>query len=492
MKKFLISLGLLLGFALGATELPEALQKIMQQPKYAHAQWGVYVKDLQTGKVLFDLNSHLLFSPASTTKLFSIAALLHTYGADYRFKTPVYAIGELKNGVLEGNLVLVAQGDLTFGGRQSNADEISFTKMDHIIANEVPGVILTKEDPLKAIRELAKLVYQSGLREVKGDVVIDDSLFETTEKRGMVLSPIMLNENLIDILINPSEVGQKAEVTWRPKVAGYTIQNQVQTVAQGDLALEITTVDNQIIVKGSIPLDQHDIIRTFAVQDPKAFARTAFIESLQNQGIKISKSKSEATQPRQQLAVWSSPPLSEYAKLILKVSHNLGADLVPLLLASHKGQKTFNEGMRLLGNFAIDQVKLSRDEFVFIDAAGGNENRLTPQAEVELLAFMQQKPYFLKALPNLGVDGSLEDFAKNTPAVGKVWAKTGTGVAFNLATGRYFLITQALAGYIQGKNNHLWAYMVVVNNAQMPTLDEILPIFEDLSQLSSHIYDFSQ
>jgi len=53
----------------------------------------MYVKDLQTGEVLYDLNSNKLFSPASTTKLFSVEALLQAYGDDYRFKTPVYAIG---------------------------------------------------------------------------------------------------------------------------------------------------------------------------------------------------------------------------------------------------------------------------------------------------------------------------------------------------------------------------------------------------------------
>lgn len=50
----------------------------------------------------------------------------------------------LKKGGFKGNLILVASGDLVFGGRQSHPDKISFTKLDHIIANEIPGVILTK------------------------------------------------------------------------------------------------------------------------------------------------------------------------------------------------------------------------------------------------------------------------------------------------------------------------------------------------------------
>ncbi len=504
---YLLTTILLTGFSLNAAEktLPEEMQKIMHQAKYEHSIWGIFVKNLQTGEILFDLNSEKLFSPASTTKLFSVAALLHAFGDDYRFKTPVFATGKIENGQLQGNLILVAQGDLTMGGRELNTDKIAFTKLDHIIANEVPGVILTPEDPLQGLKALAKQVYQKGIKEINGDVVIDDSLFETIQKRGMALTPIIINENLIDIVINPTDLDQPASLTWRPEVPGYAVDNQIKTVAKdGPIAINISSDDlgHKILVQGTVPIDQHDIVRTFSIKDPKYFARAAFVQALQHQGVKVNVPKEQTTQDQslnsykdlQQIALWTSPPLSEYAKLILKVSHNLGADLVPLLLASQKGKKTFVDGMHLLGDFATQEVKLSPNSFVFIDAAGGNENRLTPQAEIQLLEYLHKLPHsqfqhFFDALPILGVDGSLADFAKKTQAAGKVRAKPGTGVALNLATEKFFLITQAYAGYIEGKNNHLFAYMLVVNNASMPTIDGIFPIFEDEGQLSSIIYN---
>lgn len=486
---------------------PKEMQQIMHQPKYAHAIWGVFVKDLQTGKVLLDLNSDKLFSPASTTKLFSVAALLEAFGDDYRFKTPVYATSPIKNGQLNGDVILVAQGDLTMGGRQSTADKISFTKLDHINANEIPGVTLTTEDPLLGINDLAKQIYQIGLRELTGDVIIDDSLFETISKRGMILSPIMINENLIDFVVNSGSIGDKASLTWRPQVPGYDITNEITTVAAGgklDLDISSDESGHKIVIKGTIPSDQKDVVRTFSIKDPNFFARSALIKALQNQGIKVNISANSSNPNRSsyklnkdlQLALWISPPLSEYAKLILKVSHNLGANLVPLLLASKQGKTTFDEGMQLLGVFAEQSVKLSPDTFVFIDGAGGNENRLTPQAEVKLLEYVhQQNPqkfkHYYDALPILGVDGSLEDFAKETNAANKVRAKPGTGVAFNLSTGQFFLITQAFAGYIEGKNSHLYAYEVVVNNAKMPTINDIFAIFEDEGQLSNLIYNLT-
>lgn len=483
-------------------DFPKEMQQIMDQPKYEHAIWGLYAKDLETGKVLFDLNANKLFSPASTTKLFSVAALLQAFGDDYRFKTPVYATSAIKNGKLEGDLILVAQGDLTFGGRQMNTDTISFTKLDHVNANEIPGVTLTKENPLQGINELAKQVYQKGIRELTGNVKIDDSLFETTIKRGLTLSPILINENLIDFVIDSTTIGDQAMVSWRPQVPGYEVVNEMRTVKDDEqLDIEIVADDTGriLVIKGTIPLAQKGIVRTFPIKDPKFFVESAFTQALQNQGIKIGGVASKplnSFKPNQDLlmALWTSPPLSEYAKLILKVSHNIGADLIPLLLASQQGKKNFDEGMKLLGDFATKEVKLAPDSFVFIDGAGGNENRTTPKTAIDLLDYVHKLPSkqfnrYFDALPILGVDGSLEDFAKSAKGTGKVRAKPGTGVSFNLATGKFFLITQALAGYIEGKNGHLFAYEVVVNNGKMPTIDDVFAIFADVSQLSSMIYD---
>lgn len=507
--RFLPVIQLLLAFAVPITLQAEErkfspqMEEIALQDKYKHATWGLFVKDLTNGNVLFDFNSDKFFLPASTSKLFSVEALLHAYGDDYRFKTPVYATGKVENGTLTGNLVLVAQGDLTLGGRQSSPDTISFTKLDHLYANEIPGVLLTKEDPLHGLNQLAKQISEKGIKVVNGDVVIDDSLFEMTIKRGFMLSPIFVNENLIDIVLNPSAVGSHAEMTWRPMVSGFEVVSNVTTVEKDQpLSIEVVTDENnRIVVNGTLPLGQENIIRNFKVMNSVAFARAAFIDALKREGITVSLSKKEndtqlipsSYDGMEPVALWTSPPLIEYGQLILKVSHNIGADLIPLLLAAQKGKKSFDEGMKLFGDFVMESVKLPPTDFVFADAAGGGDNRLTPKGEVQLLEYVhRQSPAhferYMKALPILGVDGSLEDFAKQTPAVGKVFAKPGTGVSFNLAAGRFFLTTQALGGYIQAKDGHLLAYMLVVNNAQMPTIEDIFPIFEDLSQLSNQIY----
>ena len=85
---------------------------------YRHGQWGMLVVDKESGSVVFERNADELFCPASVTKLFTTATALNQFGAEYRFETPVVHTGAIdKNGKLDGNLILVARGDLCLGGR---------------------------------------------------------------------------------------------------------------------------------------------------------------------------------------------------------------------------------------------------------------------------------------------------------------------------------------------------------------------------------------
>src|SRR5919198_563182 len=89
----------------------------------------------------------LLPAPASVTKLYTCAAALVEMGADHRFETPVYRRGPLRGGRLEGDLILVAQGDLTVGGRTDPGGKMAFKDDDHIYANGVgPRAAVTGTD----------------------------------------------------------------------------------------------------------------------------------------------------------------------------------------------------------------------------------------------------------------------------------------------------------------------------------------------------------
>src|ERR687897_2372156 len=262
--------------------LPAEITAIIERPRYAMARWGIYVADRETGEAVYDLRGGERFLAASTTKLFPGAAALAAYGPDYRFETPVYRTGAVgADGTLAGDLILVASGDPTMGGRTTPDGGIAYTPFDHIYANAFPTLAtLTPENPLAGLDDLAQQVAAAGIRRVDGDVVIDARLFPAMEKDDYVLTPIWINDNLIDVTNTPGEVGDAATIVWRPQTVAYQVQGEVQTVTAG-AALDVSVSSprpGQIAVAGQIPVDQTQLVRTHQVEDPPAFARTLLIE----------------------------------------------------------------------------------------------------------------------------------------------------------------------------------------------------------------------
>src|SRR5438552_18391274 len=196
-------------------DLAAQIEAVIGRDEYRQAHWGILVVDAESGKTVYAHNPDHLFFPASTTKLYSCAAALAELGPDYRFETPVYARGAVKDGRLVGDLILVAQGDLTLGGRTEPGGHMAFKDHDHTYANGTDRAELTATDPLAGLRELARQVAAAGIRRV-GDVLIDDRFFPRNRGSGSgpsLLTPIVVNDNVIDVIVTPAdEPGKPAGV----------------------------------------------------------------------------------------------------------------------------------------------------------------------------------------------------------------------------------------------------------------------------------------
>ncbi len=152
-----------------ASPLPDAILEIINDAKYKHSAWGLLVADVATGETLYELNPDVMMVPGSTAKLFSTAAAQDALGADYTFTTPIYATGVISpDGTLNGDLILVASGDLTMGGRTKPDGTIDITNADHGDTNALPSVELTPEDPLAGLERFGETGrcggYQKGGR----------------------------------------------------------------------------------------------------------------------------------------------------------------------------------------------------------------------------------------------------------------------------------------------------------------------------------------
>lgn len=476
------------GPAAAEESLQKAIRHVVHQPHFKHAHWGALFVDRDTGDVVFEHAAEKLFAPASTTKLFTVACALETLGADYRFRTPVVRRGEVnEHGDLQGDLILVASGDLSFGGRTTHDGKLAFMNSDHTYANGSTDAELTAPDPLGGLNDLARQVAAKGIKHVHGDVLIDDRLFDKAESSGSGpshITPITINDNVIDLLIEPTEAGQPAKLTSRPQTASIQIESKVVTSAHGQ-PVSTTIRDlghGRISVTGSILEGHKPVVRVHEVHDATAFARTLFIEALDRAGVRVDAptvaSHTPPTLPTSaeihtlpQVAVHTSLPFSESAKLILKVSHNLQASTLPLLVAHKHGERTLSAGLKHQHEF-LKRAGVDVDTISFGGGAGGaRADFVTPAATVQLLRYMSQRPDFAvyhHALPRLGVDGTLaRNIPHESPARDKVQAKTGTLYSENVMNGRTFMTSKALAGYMTTAKGRQLAFALFVNNAHI-------------------------
>lgn len=501
------------GNAAGSTDQMDnfsvAFQRFLGTPLYQHSWWGLLVEDLETGRIIYALNPDKMFVPGSTTKLYTTAAALDSLGKDYRFKTPIYVRGEVdSSGVLHGDLILVASGDLTMGGRTTPDGRIAFTNVDHGDANALGNATLTEEDPLAGLDNLSEQISASGIKRVLGDVIVDDRLFDITASpnpsEDYIITPIMINDNLIDLSIKPSKQGKIAEVDWRPKTAMYQVQSEVMTVKPGEPS-QINIVSNgtgTITLKGQIAAGNGTLVRTQQVEDPASFARSLLIESLKRNNVSINASLN-ASNPSDELppsedysgfkrvALLTSPPFSENIKLILKVSQNMQADTLVSLMAVKHGNRSFEKGLMSERPF-FQKANVDLNAISLADGRGGVwSDLISPNGTLQLLHYMYNSSDFQvykDALPILGVDGSLADAGKGSSAEGKVWAKTGTVVIYDRVNDRLITSSKALAGYMNSSKGRNLAFVVYVNIVPAKDIDSVIQVGNDLGSIADLIY----
>src|SRR5262249_26433757 len=198
-----------------AGELADQINAVLDGPDFRHARWGVLVVEAESGKVVYERNADQLFAPASVTKLYTCAAALRALGPDRTFPTPVYRRGDGKDGRLDGDLILVPQGDLTLGGRTTPDGKLAFKDRDHTYANYMSTTSqLTDTDPLAGLRDLARQVKKSGISAVDGDVLTDGRLFPRGRATGSgpdSVTPVVVNDNCLDVIVTPGvKVGDAA------------------------------------------------------------------------------------------------------------------------------------------------------------------------------------------------------------------------------------------------------------------------------------------
>ena len=515
--------GLYGGCGGSGSNIPADIRAIFNKSLYSGSIWGLRVVDLDTGEVLINLKPDYPFFIGSVRKVFSVGELLNEIGPEHLFVTPIYKEGGVNgSGVLDGNLILVASGDISMGGRTKANGEFAISNFDHNEADSLGNAVLTKPNPLEGYKAIAEQIAAAGITQVD-DVVIDDRLFVPFPFRGEFdIRPIFVNDDCVDLIISPTSQGTPASVDWRPKSAALGVLNDLVTSGPGtELNIALEPEFPQCIgepgctaeITGQLPVDfippftnEFPLIRTFRIVEPQNYARTVLIELLEDAGVTvladtvagnpIAKLPPKDSYSEDDLVTsFVSFPYSDYARLILKVSYNIGADTSLLLWGNTQGVDNMAAAL------AAERVSLTTvygipgDEFFFIDGSGGGDTTATNPAVTRWLEIMSEQPVFstfFTALPILGVDGSLgfvTDFEQDPTlagAKGQVHAKTGTFAAGDESG--LVIKGQVFGGYIDAKSGRRLVYELVVNEVPVTELNDLLAIFQDEGTISAILW----
>ena len=434
----------------GAEDLRTKIDAALSDKQLEQVRMSVRVVDCADGQVLYSYKGDQTLPPASNAKLFVTAAALALLGADYEFQTVIWADGTVADGVLKGNLVLQGAGDPNFSGRFYNGD-VNFV-------------------PRKWAQELAK----AGIKEVTGDLVCDDSLFDRqlvnpfwTERDQQQwyapqISALSFNDNCLNLYVSPgAKEGDPARLDTEPVTNYVKLINTCKTAAsaRGNPAIWRTLGTNDVHIAGSVYVKSARGRHWIPIHQPALFLGTVLAEEMGRAGIKLDGSVKLIDRPgvpvpaddKRALVVFRSG-LAPTLAVTNKNSQDLGGESLLKLVGARKGRGgSFAAGLEAVGKFLTQEVGVPADGFRLVDGSGlADQNRASAQALTELLRYMQKSPsgrVFLDSLSISGVDGTLSKRLAQAPYRGNIIGKTGriAGV-------------RTLSGYVRTRSGRLLAF----------------------------------
>jgi len=502
------------------TPLPAAMQDVMQRPAFRHSSFGLAVYSLDQQRMIWAHNAEQFFTPASTTKLLTEGTTLALLGADFRFHTRMVRTGPVdRHGTLHGDLVLQASGDPDLSGRQQADGRLAFENEDHAYGGS-PDTRAVPGDPLQALRDLAHQVAARGIRRVTGRILVDVSLFPEGEAElgtGTVESPVCVNDNIVDVTALPaSHLGQPLGLQVSPASPYVRFVNHTTTVASGgkaeiDWTADVVNPDltHTVTVTGSLPLGGPSRLFAYAAPSPSQFAAVAMTQALQDGGVAVehpatlpAATKAGAYVPLDLVAEHVSAPLSEDIRITLKVSQNLHASMMPLLLGALRGHVT--AGATAPSDWAqagfdqehqfLQQAGLDLDSASQADGAGGAQSAFfTPSFMAHYLAYFagrQDFPVLFAGLPVLGRDGTLFNIQTQSPAAGQVHAKTGTFSGYNALNRTVMVTGKGLAGYFTEPDGRRYAFAFYINRVPVSLQEDAVTavVGQAIGELAADAY----
>ncbi len=435
-------------------KIERAVTNLLADQQMKHAIMGLYVVNTSTNKVVFELNSEVGLAPASTQKIITAATALELLGTTYQYKTRLGYCGAVVGDSLNGDVVIMPSGDPSFGSSRYSA---------------------TKADMLQ--RWTTKLAA-TGIKNIKGDITINDALWGTQTLPGGWIWDDMGNyygagaagfnwlENKYQLQLKPGKkVGDKAEIVGSdPGLYHVDLESELTTGPRGsgdNAYIYLSPYGTKGFVRGTIPLGEDP----FTIQGAFPDAGQQFIEfwkeKLYQQQIECfnywSEPKKSTVSDTIVLDTIVSPTMDSLVYWFMQKSINLyGEALVKTIGMEKKGNGTTEQGLALMKQFWQERG-VDKTAFKLLDGSGlSPQNRVTAKGLVQVLQYAKAQPWF---------DAYYQSFPLNN----KMKLKSGT------ISG-----AKAFAGYHTAADGTEYAVAIIINNADGAITNKMFVVLDAL------------
>ena len=406
---------------------------------------SLYVQEVGAREPVLAWNAGRSMNPASTMKLITTLAALEVLGPTYTWRTEVYGQGAILGDVLQGDLVLKGYGDPK----------------------------LTLENFWLLLRDLRA----RGLREIRGELVLDRSFFppqnpdparfdnEPTRPYNVAPDALLLNFKSVRLQFVPQEASGTVKIVPTPYLPQIEIVNQLalgagncdfwpeRPQAQPDLA--------RLVFTGVFPTGCGEKSRNFALLSPNEYALTLFQQLWRELGGTFAGGVRDGTVAPDAtlLATWESPPLSEVIRDINKFSNNVMARqlFLTMSLAVEAPPLSTEKAARAVREWA-QRADLELPELVIENGSGLSRiERISARGLGQVLLRGMNGPLmpeYLASLPIPGIDGTLRRRLNSSPASGRAHIKTG-----------YLEGVRAIAGYVLDQQGRWLVVVAIINHS---------------------------
>jgi len=428
------------------TELPASVRSALNLRQLPLDTLSVFVENLETGEIVLQWLDDEPRNPASTIKLLTTLVSLDILGPAYRWKTDVYTKGELQGDRLDGDLLIKGYGD--------------------------PFLVTER------VWQFLQSVRHTGIREITGDLLIDDSFFDVGDYdpaafdrqplRAYNVAPnaLLMNFNVVRYWFEPNHESDTVNVRLDPPLENLRVQNRLG-LATGSCrgyqrGITITTNEpaDEVTFSGEFP----NGCKRYAM-DRSALSHNEFVYGLfrtlwrESGGVFDGGWDNVVADPvAEPIVSFESLPLSQMIAHVNKHSNNVMArQLLYTLSAEVNGQPgTEDGGRKVIANW-LTKNDLESCKLALQNGAGLSRNsRITAADMGSLLRFAWRQAYmpeYLASMSISGLDGTLLRRFRNTELIGKPHLKTGS-----------MDDVTAIAGYLQSRSGRRFAVVAMQNH----------------------------